>query len=921
MSESTSVAATAETLKGLLRRSDGPCIQAFQGATSVCVSRQHYEVTPDHLLLRLLDETIVDVTRILDTFSADRARIRAAVQQALGQFPGQHRGKPALSPKLVELFQAAAVLGDEFGFDQIRPGLLMLAFVLNPDHARANEFTPELQRIDVDQLRDHFHEIVLGASGEAAGREGHPMPTPGTGGALEQYCVDLTARAQAGEIDPVFGRDHEIRQMIDILGRRRKNNPIVVGEPGTGKTAIVEGLALRIVEGDVPPFLRGVRLVCLDMGLLQAGAGVKGEFENRLKNVIREIKDAEQPTITFIDEAHMLIGAGAGAGGGDASNLLKPALARGELRTIAATTWTEYKKYFEKDAALERRFQLVRCDEPAIEDTVVMLRGLKDKYEKHHKTVVLDEAVVAAAELSKRYVSGRYLPDKAVDLLDTAAARVAVGLTTRPAALEDIDRQLTNLDTAIQALDRDEEAGLVVDDKARDEMREARQRLVGEREEVEAKWKKELEAANRVRDLRIELQGEDSPDALARQEEAAADARQAAAEGAGKTDDRAADAAEAESKPAADKPADVDKAALRKSIVEATAALSEAQGEDPLVFPQVDAGSVAAVLSDWTGIPVGKVVKDEIAATLNMEGRLRSRVVGQDHALATVAEKLRAAKAGIGNPNQPMGVFLCVGPSGTGKTELALSVADLLFGGERFLTSINMSEFMEKHTVSQLKGSPPGYVGYGEGGVLTEAVRQHPYSVVLLDEVEKAHPDVMNLFYQVFYKGNLADGEGRVIDFKNTIIFLTSNLGTDVIQQMCESGEEVDYVELRDAVYPHLREHFKPALVARMTVIPFFALDQDVLEMIAEMKLRKVGKRLAAAHKIDFHVGEGVYAAVAGRCQQVDLGARQIDHLIDQKVLPVLSRRLLEQLATEHMPPVVTMSLDGEEFTYEFSEA
>ncbi len=915
MNESTAAPSTAEQLRSVLRRCNAQMMQVFQGATSVCVSRTHYEVTPEHLLLRLLDETVGDVTQILSTFKADRTRLRRGLQRALDELPGQHRGKPALSPKLVELFQAAGVLADEFGFDQVPPGVLMLAIVLNPDHVRLGEFATELERIDVDQLRDHFHEIVLGPAAAAGPAPGRPAAGPGApGGTLEQYTIDLTAKARAGQIDPVFGREPEIRQMIDILGRRRKNNPIVVGEAGTGKTAIVEGLALRIVQGDVPPFLRGVKLACLDLGLLQAGAGVRGEFENRLKNVIREIKESPTPMITFIDEAHMLIGGG-GGGGGDASNLLKPALARGELRTVAATTWAEYKKYFEKDAALERRFQLVRCNEPAIQDTVVMLRGLKDKYERHHKVVILDEAITAAAELAKRYVSGRCLPDSAVDLIDTAAARVAVGLTTRPAVLEDIGREITNLDTAITALQRDHAAGLSIDEKMLAEMKTARGTLLEKRATTEARWQKELEAVNRIRDLRAKLQGAESPDALARKEEAATTKPAAASEGppvpAGK--------AEA---PPPEPAAKIDEAELRQQIDAATTALRGIQGDEPLLFPQVDASSVAAVLADWTGIPVGRVVRDQIAATLQMEDRLRSRVVGQDHALTTVAEKLRASKAGIGSPTQPMGVFLCVGPSGTGKTELALSVADLLFGGDRYLTSINMSEFMEKHTVSQLKGSPPGYVGYGEGGVLTEAVRQNPYSVVLLDEVEKAHPDVMNLFYQVFDKGALADGEGRVIDFKNTVIFLTSNLGTDVIQQMCESGEEVVWKDLKEAVYPHLRDHFKPALVARMTVIPFLTLKDEVLRNIARMKLNKVGKRVAAAHKVTLQVADAVYAAMAGRCQQVDLGARQIDHVIDQAVMPILSRRLLEQMAAGKLAPVIHMGVDDAgEFTYEFADA
>ncbi|MGB2985254.1 MAG: type VI secretion system ATPase TssH, partial [Phycisphaerae bacterium] len=871
----------AEDLRKLIARTDPNCLRSFQGATSLCQSRTHFEVTPEHLLLRMLDDTAGDVTQVFNTFKVDRSQIRRALQRILEDLPSGHRAKPALSPKIVELFQSAAVLADEFGFEQIRSGLLILAFALNPSHTRVGEFTPEFDRIDVDQLRDHFHEIVLGSAEAPARGEVAPGAAPIEGGALTQFTIDLTAKAQAGEIDAVFGRDHEIRQLIDIFARRRKNNPILVGEPGTGKTAIVEGLALRIIEDDVPPTLKGVKLILLDLGLLQAGASVKGEFENRLKNVIREIKESEQPIVTFIDEAHNLIGAGGAAGGGDAANLLKPALARGELRTVAATTWAEYKKYFEKDAALERRFQLVRCDEPTIENAVVMLRGLKDKYEKHHKVVILDDAVTAAVNISERYISGRFLPDKAVDLLDTAAARVTVGLKTRPAALEDLDRRLSHLDTAITAIQRDEASGICPDENMIVEMEETRESLLTEREAVENRWQTELSAVNRILELRGQLRAFAKP------------------EGGTGGDDRATAGADAETsdkdkdvKEAAPSTGEQDEAALREQIDEAMKALADIQGDAPLLHPHVDAGAVAAIVSDWTGIPVGSMVKDEIAATLQMEDRLRGRVVGQDHALSIFSEKLRTAKAGLGNPAQPMGVFMCVGPSGVGKTELGLAVADLLFGGERFLTTINMSEFMESHTVSQLKGSPPGYVGYGEGGVLTEAVRQHPYSVVLLDEVEKAHPDVMNLFYQVFDKGTLADGEGRVVNFKNTVIVMTSNLGTDVIQSMCEADEDVGYEDLKEAIYPHLREHFKPALVARTTVVPFLTLGQDILKSIARMKMSKVGKRLADAHNMTLEVEDGVYEAIANRCNQVDVGARQIDHLLDQAVLPQLSRRI-----------------------------
>ncbi len=902
-----SIVPKAEDLRKLIGRFDPSCIRSFQGATTLCQSRRHFEVTPEHLLLRMLDDTAGDLPQIFNTFKVDRAQIRRALQHILQELPVGHTGKPALSPKVVELFSSAAVMADEFGFDQIRSGLLILALALNPSHTRLGEFTPELDRIDVDQLRDHFREIVLGPAAEPAPGEAPVGVGGGEGEALAQFTVDLTAKAAAGEIDPVFGRDQEIRQQIDIFARRRKNNPILVGEPGTGKTAIVEGLALRIVEGDVPPALKGVKLILLDLGLLQAGAGVKGEFENRLKNIIKEIKASKQPIITFIDEAHTLIGGGAGAGSSDAANLLKPALARGELRTVAATTWAEYKKYFEKDAALARRFQLVRCDEPTTENATVMLRGLKDRYEKHHKVVILDEAVSAAVKLSNRYISGRFLPDKAVDLLDTSAARVAVGLTTRPALLEDLDRRIDHLDTAISAIKRDEASGMPPDVGMLAEMETTRKSIVEEQEAVEKRWKTELEAVNRIRELRGQLKEFTSP------EEPADKTEETQARGESADEEERAESTEGGERAGAD--------AIRDQIGQAMDSLGEIQGDAPLLHPHVDTSAVAAVVSDWTGIPVGSMVKDEISATLHMEDTLRERVVGQDYAISIIAQKLRTGKAGLGNPDHPLGVFMCVGPSGVGKTELGLAVADLLFGGDRFLTTINMSEFMESHTVSQLKGSPPGYVGYGEGGVLTEAVRQHPHSVILLDEVEKAHPDVMNLFYQVFDKGSLADGEGRVINFRNTVVMLTSNLGTDVIQGMCESDEDIDPVELKEAIYPYLREHFKPALVARMTVIPFRTLGQSILESIARMKLGKVGGRLTEAHKMSFEVEDSVYGEIAKRCNQVDVGARQIDHVLDQVILPELSRRVLEMMGESQMPAAVTMGVnDKGDFMYSFSE-
>jgi type VI secretion system protein VasG len=892
--------AKAEDLRRLIGRLDPNALRHFQGATTVCASRTHFELVPEHLLLRLLDETSGDVARILDAFQVRRAELRRALQRILDELPSGHRAKPALSPKLIEVLQSADVLTDELGFQPIRSGLMLLAFAMNPGHTRLDEFTPELDRIDIDQLRDHFQEIVLGGTQEEGAQRGAGPAGAASGpdGALAQYTVDVTAKAEMGQIDPVFGRDKEIRQMIDIFSRRRKNNPILVGEPGTGKTAIVEGLALRIVSGDVPPVLRGVRLISLDLGLLQAGASVKGEFENRLKNVIKEIKASETPVITFIDEAHTLIGAGGSAGGSDAANLLKPALARGELRTVAATTWAEYKKYFEKDAALERRFQLVRCAEPSVDDAIVMIRGLKDKFEHHHRVVVLDEGVQAAVQLSNRYISGRFLPDKAVDLIDTAAARVGSSLNTRPGPLDDLDREISHLDVAVRALERDIAAGAILNgEQIVAEMRHTREELLARREELEQKWQKELEVVNRFRELRARLP-------------AFADTRT----GEGQPPAGGDGAAAREAEP-------LDEAALREKIQELIREMDELQGDHAMVHPHVDAGAVAAVVADWTGIPVGSMVKDEISAVLNMEGRLTERVVGQDHALHGIADKLRASRSGLGSPTQPMGVFLCVGPSGVGKTETALAVAELLFGGERFTVTINMSEYMEKHTVSQLKGSPPGYVGYGEGGVLTEAVRQRPYCVVLLDEVEKAHPDVLNLFYQVFDKGMLVDGEGRVVDFKNTVIFLTSNLGTDVIQGMCESGEEIRAEELRDAIYPQLREHFKPALLARMNVVPYLTIGPEIMKRIARIKVGKLADRLHKAHGMELTMADAAYDQIAAMCDQVDVGARNVDHVLDRAILPELSRRILEKMAEEDEASRVNIGVDGAGgFSYTLSD-
>ncbi len=667
--------------------------------------------------------------------------------------------------------------------------------------------------------------------------------------------------------------------MIDILARRRKNNPICVGEAGVGKTAVVEGLALRIVEGDVPESLRSVEVMGLDLGLLQAGASVKGEFENRLRQVIEEIKGSPKPIILFIDEAHTLIGAGGAAGGGDAANLLKPALARGELRTIAATTWSEYKKYFEKDAALARRFQLVKLDEPDDETAVTMLRGLRERYEKAHGVVIRDDALQAAARLGSRYIAGRQHPDKGVDLMDTSAARVKIALTAKPPELQDLERRVQTLERELGALKRDRAAGGAAAG-AEDRPAEIEKEVAavkGRIAELTPRWQKEKGAVEKVLEIRKKI-------------EAPPDLKE-------------------------------DRAKLQKELEAAQAALKEAQGKDPLVFAEVTPEVVARVVSDWTGIPIGKMVQDQAQALLKFEEGLRRRIKGQDHVMEVVGKGIRAAKAGLKNPRTPMGVFLFAGPSGVGKTETALGVADLLFGGERFLTVINMSEFQEKHTVSRLIGSPPGYVGYGEGGVLTEAVRQKPYSVVLLDEVEKADPEVLNLFYQVFDKGMLADGEGREVDFKDTILFLTTNLASDQIVQSTADGTRPAVEDLVGLIRPVLSKHFKPALLARMTVVPFYPIGPDALKEITLLKLDQLAARLKDSHRMALDVDPKVVDAIVERCTEVETGARNVDHILSGALLPRISSEILQQMSVGALPRRILVGLDASGgFTFEFKD-
>src|SRR5208283_2803997 len=729
------------------------------------------------------------------------------------------------------------------------------------------------------------------AEAEAAAPEGAKRPAGGGKTPnLDQYTVNLTENAKKGKIDPVLARDAEIRQVVDILTRRRQNNPILVGEAGVGKTAVVEGFAMRIAQGDVPPVLKHVTVRTLDLALLQAGAGVKGEFENRLKGLINEVKNSPTPIILFIDEAHTMIGAGGQAGQNDAANLLKPALARGELRTIAATTWSEYKKYFEKDPALARRFQLVKVEEPTETQCALMLRGVVPTLEKHHKVRILDEGLLAGVKLSHRYLPDRQLPDKAVSVLDTACARLALGQNSTPPAIEDATRTLEDLAVQTRILEREVAAGADHAERLA-AIAERRTKTEAHLKGLTDRWEKERELVNRIREIRAQLETSAAPAPADPPAEAAPAGVVAAA--------LAPDAAAAAAAPAAaPTPPPPDPEQLRSQLAALNGELTAMQGETPLLRVCVDAQIIGEVVSAWTGIPVGKMLKDEIATVLTLEQHLGARVIGQDHALAGISQRVRTARAGLDDPNKPIGVFMLVGPSGVGKTETALALSDLLYGGERNLITINMSEFQEAHTVSTLKGSPPGYVGYGEGGVLTEAVRRRPYSVVLLDEVEKAHPDVLELFYQVFDKGHMEDGEGREIDFKNTIIILTSNACTDQMMKLCADKETMPTAEgIVKAMRPELNKIFKPAFLGRMVLIPYYPIREDSLKLIIELKLGRIRKRIEENHKIHLAYEPALVDTVASRCTEVESGARNVDNILTNTLLPDISRQLLGRMA------------------------
>ncbi len=877
------------------------CKKTLESAVGLTMSRTHFNAELEHWLIRILEEKDTDADAILRHFEIDRDRVLADLNRVLDKLKTGNSRPPSLSPNMVKLMKEAWLLGSlQYGERKIRSGHLLVALLADESLAPlARDASRQFDAIPADTLRKHFPSIT-GSTAEAAASDAEAAAAASGGAAggapraagggktpnLDQFTIDVTDEARAGKIDPILGRDMEVRQVIDILTRRRQNNPLLAGEAGVGKTAVVEGFALRIAQGDVPDVLKDVSVKSLDMTLLQAGAGMKGEFENRLKNVINEVESSAKPIILFIDEAHSLVGAGGQAGQGDAANILKPALARGQLRTIAATTWAEYKKYFERDAALTRRFQVVKVEEPSEKVAVDMMRGLAPVLEKHHGVRILTEAVVEAVRLSSRYIPARQLPDKSVSLLDTACARVSMSLATTPEPIESRQRELETLASETTVLKRESATG--TNHKERLAELEARRTAIEtELGDLNDRWAKERDLIDRIRDLMAQIE---------EKVEAAGEAAQG-----GGADDGADD--------------------LRSQLATVEAELDDLQGETPLLKGRVDAQAIAEVVANWTGIPVGRMASNEIRTVLSLKERMEERVIGQPHALEAITETLWTARAKLTDPRKPIGVFLMVGTSGVGKTETALALAELMYGGEQNITTINMSEFKEEHKVSMLVGSPPGYVGYGEGGVLTEAVRRRPYSVILLDEVEKAHPGVQDIFYQVFDKGMLRDGEGRDIDFKNTVIIMTSNAGTDVIHGLCADPETIpDAAGLTEALRPELLKIFKPAFLGRTTLVPYFPLSDDIIRKIIVLQLSRIEKRVYDNYKATFTYSDDLVQNVADRCNEVESGARNIEQVLTRGLLPDLSSEVLRRIAEGTTFSGIHVSLDGNgEFDYQFS--
>jgi len=874
-------------LPALIGRLNDISRQALEASAALCISRQGAEISPAHLLFKLLETPFSDVRQILEHTGINHQQLQPQVGDSLNGEAQSAEPYPSFSPLLVELMQDAWLLAStELGHTDLRSGAIFLALLMNADRYLMPRVAQALVDINREQLRKQFDRLTEGSVERPQLTEnGAAKPVADADmDPLKRYATDFTKLAREEKLDPVVCRDAEIDQMIDILCRRRKNNPIVVGDAGVGKSALVEGLALRIVNGDVPDRLKTVELWTLDMGALQAGASVKGEFEKRLKGVIEAVKGSVTPIILFIDEAHTLIGAGNSEGGSDAANLLKPALARGELRTIAATTWREYKKYFEKDPALSRRFQPVALDEPTPGEAVHILRGLRTVYEKAHQVLVADSALKAAAEMSARYLAGRQLPDKAIDVLDTACARVSLNLSTPPRRLSHVRSELHQLAMEQDLLSREHTLGQNVDAEREQELEQRIADLTAESEALEQSWNDQRDLVARLIEIREKLLSDVETET---ETETAADA--------------AVELAESDYEERPD---------LKSEAAAIEQELAELQADEPMVHARVDARQVAEVIADWTGIPVNRMTTDELEKITHLPAYLQAHIKGQDTAIDCLHQHLLTARADLRRPGRPMGAFLLVGPSGVGKTETVVQLAELLYGGRQFLTTINMSEYQEKHTVSRLIGSPPGYVGFGEGGILTEAIRQKPYSVVLLDEVEKAHPEVLNLFYQAFDKGELADGEGRLIDCKNVVFFLTSNLGYQTIVNHAEAPEKIE-----EALYPELANFFKPALLARMEVVPYLPLGEDTLNRIVGDKLQRLADQIKARYQTEVELEDGLVEAIRSRATRSENGARMLESIIEGELLPPVSLALLEKLAAREPVTKVTLGVNENKFT------
>ncbi|GLQ87415.1 type VI secretion system ATPase TssH [Dyella flagellata] len=893
--------------------------RGIESATVFCKLRGNPYVELVHWIHQILQLQDSDLHRIVKQFNLNPSNLARDVTDALDRLPRGSSTISDLSSDVEEAVERAWVFATlMFGEAQVRTGYLIFGVLRTRSlHNKLLNISQEFEKVKPETLAEKFAEVVSGspedgqnasdgfriggaaAPGEASGAI--PPAQMGKQEALRQFTVDLTEQARNGKIDPIVGRDEEIRQVVDILMRRRQNNPMLVGEAGVGKTAVVEGFALRIAAGDVPPQLKDVELRTLDVGLLQAGASMKGEFENRLRQVIEEVQSSPKPIILFIDEAHTLVGAGGAAGTGDAANLLKPALARGNLRTVGATTWAEYKKHIEKDPALTRRFQTVQVDEPSEEKGILMMRGVASVMEKHHRVQILDEALEAAVKLSHRYIPARQLPDKAVSLLDTACARVAISQHAVPPQVDDTRKRIQALETELAIIAREKIVGVDVTEReagATEKLAVQQARL----EQLEANWLAEKGLVEKILAIRARLRGDHSP-----------------VEGTGSKLEQAA-AAEAEAAHVPEELSDAERNAALEELHELQAQLTELQGEHPLILPTVDYTAVGSVVADWTGIPVGRMVKSELETVMNLARLMSQRVIGQDHAMEMIAKRIQTSRAGLDNPNKPIGVFMLAGTSGVGKTETALALAEALYGGEQNLITINMSEFQEAHTVSTLKGAPPGYVGYGEGGVLTEAVRRKPYSVVLLDEVEKAHPDVHEIFFQVFDKGMMEDGEGRQIDFKNTLILLTTNAGTDLIASLCK---DPDLMPEPDGMAKALREPllkiFPPALLGRLVTIPYYPLSEKMLGEIVKLQLGRIKKRIETRYKIPFEYNDEVVKLVVSRCTESESGGRMIDAILTNSMLPDVSREFLLRMIEGKAVAGVNVGVSGQDFEYGFA--